>query len=519
MSRDLPSISQWKPPVAHALLRAVSRLVSTRFCSRDTASKRSPAPERRRVETRRGTQKCVRHGLFLPLVLALASPPLWPQAPVDLDKKLDEKISSALAKAGAPSVSVAVVKDGKLFYAKAFGTADLSAKRPADVNTRYAVGSISKQFTAAALLLLQEQGKLSLDDRVAKYFPDLTRAGEITIRQLLSHTSGYEDYAPQDYIIPDWTRPTTPQAVLDRWARKPLDFDPGTQWQYSNTNYVLAGKICEKVSGQPLVTFLREKIFQPLGMQSASDWPPEQTADAQAYTRYAVGPPRPVKREAEGWYFAAGELAMTPSDLAKWDIAFLEKKILSDRSYREFTSEVKLANGDSTHYALGLSLGEIAGIPVLQHGGEVSGFISSNTVLPTRAGAVVVLSNQDVVNMVAPLARQIATLVFVPGEKAPSATDTRRVQAILEGLRKGRIDRALFSANANTYFSQVALRDCKASLSPLGKLKSVTAISENLRGGMTHRSYRAQFARQALILNLYLLADGKYEQFLIEEQL
>jgi CubicO group peptidase (beta-lactamase class C family) len=307
--------------------------------------------------------------------------------------------------------------------------------------------------------------------------------------------------------------------VLDRWARKPLDFDPGTQWQYSNTNYVLAGKICEKVSGQPLVTFLREKIFQPLGMQSASDWPPEQTADAQAYTRYAVGPPRPVKREAEGWYFAAGELAMTPSDLAKWDIAFLEKKILSDRSYREFTSEVKLANGDSTHYALGLSLGEIAGIPVLQHGGEVSGFISSNTVLPTRAGAVVVLSNQDVVNMVAPLARQIATLVFVPGEKAPSATDTRRVQAILEGLRKGRIDRALFSANANTYFSQVALRDCKASLSPLGKLKSVTAISENLRGGMTHRSYRAQFARQALILNLYLLADGKYEQFLIEEQL
>ena len=454
------------------------------------------------------------------MVLALASPPLWPQPPVDLEKKLDEKISSALAKAGAPSVSVAVVKDGKLFYAKAFGTADLAAKRPADVNTRYAVGSISKQFTAAALLLLQEQGKLSLDDRVAKYFPDLTRAGEITIRQLLSHTSGYEDYAPQDYIIPDWTRPTTPQAVLDRWARKPLDFDPGTQWQYSNTNFVLAGKICEKVSGQPLVAFLREKIFQPLGMQSASDWPPEQTADAQAYTRYAVGPPRPVKREAEGWYFAAGELAMTPSDLAKWDIAFLEKKILSDRSYREFTSEVKLANGDSTHYALGLSLGEIAGMPVLQHGGEVSGFISSNTVLPTRdgRGRRAVQPGRGQHGGSARAADCDAG--FRARAKRPRPLPTRAgFRPFWRALQKGRIDRALFSDNANTYFSQVALRDCKASLSPLGKLKSVTAVSENLRGGMTHRSYRAQFARKAVILNLYLLADGKYEQFLIEDQL
>jgi hypothetical protein len=120
---------------------------------------------------------------------------------------------------------------------------------------------------------------------------------------------------------------------------------------------------------------------------------------------------------------------------------------------------------------------------------------------------------------VSPLARQIVTLVFVPEQQAPSDTDTRQVQAILEGLQKGRIDRALFSANANSYFSDVALRDCKASLTPLGKLKSVTVVSENLRGGMTHRAYRAQFARKVLTLNLYLLADGRYEQFLIEDQL
>jgi CubicO group peptidase (beta-lactamase class C family) len=433
----------------------------------------------------------------------------------ELEKKLDDQISSALKKAGAPSVSVAVVSGGKLVYAKAFGQSDIEAARAADVNTRYAVGSVSKQFTVAALLMLQEQGKLSLDDKVSKYFPQLTRASEITIRQLLSHTSGYEDYAPQDYLIPAWTRPTTPGAILDQWAGKPLNFDPGTKWQYSNTNYVLAGEIFEKVSGKHLVAFLREKIFDPLGMKSASDWPPAQASDAVAYTRYAAGPPRRVGREAEGWYFAAGELAMTPSDLAKWDIAFLEKKLLSPKSYAEFTRETKLSNGDSTHYALGLTLGEIGDMPMYQHGGEVSGFLSSNAVFPTRDGAVIVLSNEDVVNLVGPLARQIAVTAFQPASKEPTEASAKEVRKILEALTAGRIDRSLFTANANSYFSDQALADCKASLEPFGLLKTVTPVSENLRGGMTHRSYRAEFEKKSVTLNIYVLSDGKYEQFLI----
>jgi len=439
------------------------------------------------------------------------------QFPAELEKKLDERISSALQKAGAPSVSVAVVQSGKLVYAKAFGMADLATGRTATVETRYAIGSISKQFTAAALLMLEEEGRLTMDDRVSRFFPDLTRAGEITIRQLLSHTSGYEDYAPQDYIIPDWTRATTAAAVVKQWAKKALNFEPGTKWQYSNTNFVLAGQIFEKVSGQSLVGFLRERIFAPLDMASASAWPPGQASDATAYTRYAAGPPRATQREAAGWYYGAGELAMTPADLAKWDIAFLGKKILSTHSWEELTREVKLANGDSTHYALGVGVGEIDGMPAFEHSGEVSGFISSNAVFPTRDGAVVVLSNQDVVNLVGPLARQIATTVFLPERKEPSDRDTAQVRAILAGLQKGKIDRSLFTENANSYFSAAALRDCRTSLGPLGKLVEVTAVSESLRGGMSHQSYRAQFARKTLGLNIYRLAGGNFEQFLVEE--
>lgn len=443
------------------------------------------------------------------LLLFVLTLPLAAQQGSDRDRKLSEKISATLKDSGAPSVSVALVKDGQLVFAKAFGAATAS--------TRYAVGSISKQFTAAALLLMQEQGKLSLDDKVSKYFPELTRAGDISIRQLLNHISGYEDYAPQDYIIPDWTLPTTPQAVLDKWARKPLNFEPGTKWQYSNTNYVLAGAIFEKVSGQPLVAFLHDKIFQPLGMQSAGDCWEGSPADATAYTRFALGPPRPVKREAAGWYFAAGELCMTPTDLAKWDIAFLNKQILSAKSYEEFTQEARLANGDYTHYALGLQTGEFHQIPLIVHSGEVSGFISYNGVYPTRQGAIVVLTNEDGINLIGPVSSQMATIAFLPDEPPAAERAGDQVKTILGSFRNGKIDRPLFTSNANSYFTDQALQDIKKSLSGLGKLKSVTRTSETLRGGMTHRAYRAVYAKKSMSLNIYVMPDGKYEQFMIEE--
>lgn len=429
---------------------------------------------------------------------------------------LSDRIAAELQKSGAPSVSVAVVTDGKLTFAQAFGQADIAAGRRADASTRYAVGSISKQFTAAIILLLQEEGKLSLDDRVAKYFPNLTRAKDVTIRQLLSHTSGYEDFAPQDYTIPAWLKPTTPAAIMDRWGEKPLNFDPGTKWQYSNTNYTIAGAIAEKASGQSLIAMLKQRIFDPLQMTSAGDCLPVQPGDAIAYTRFALGPPRPSQREASGWYFAAGELCMTPSDLAKWDIAFLQHKILSARSYAEFTREVLLNDGDHTHYALGLSLRELNNMPEIQHGGEVSGFISSNAVFPTHNAAVVVLSNQDGMNLVAPLSDHIARATLVSPQTVPGDPEISRVQTIVEGLQQGTIDRSQFTSNALFYFTAAALADLKNSLLPLGKLKSVTVAGQSLRGGMTFRAYRAVFEKRTMTISTYRVPDNKFEQFMVE---
>ncbi len=448
--------------------------------------------------------------LLVPLCAFCADAP-------QLGPQLDQKIASTLAAFKAPSVSVAAIQNGRVTYARAFGMANLANNRPAETSTRYAVGSISKQFTTAALLLEQEHGKVSLDDKVSKYFPELTRANEVTIRELLSHTSGYEDYAPQDYLIPEWTKPTTPDEILSHWAKKSLNFDPGTKWQYSNTNYVIAGKILEKVSGQHLLPFLEENFFKPLGMTSASDCDVASPEDATAYTRYALGPPRPVGREGSGWYFAAGELCMTASDLARWDISFLQKKMLSAKSYEEFTREVKLKDGKSTHYALGLQVGDFHGTPMISHSGEVSGFLAANSIFPGKDAGVVVLSNEDGVNLIGPMTQEIASLLIDPPDSAAKREDAE-VRAILEQLQEGGIDPARFTPNAISYFSKEALDDYRNSLAPLGKLEVLTRQSQQLRGGMTHLSYRAHFEKNTVVLNIYIMPDGKFEQFLVEEQ-
>jgi len=241
-----------------------------------------------------------------------------------------------------------------------------------------------------------------------------------------------------------------------------------------------------------------------------------------AYTRYALGPARPALREGPGWYFAAGELCMTPSDLAKWDVAFLQKRILSASSYGEFTREVSLKNGDVTHYALGLHVGEFDNIPVTNHGGEVSGFLASNSVYPTRDAAVVVLSNQDAIELIGPIGNEISRWILEPEKRVSedhgSAGELQQVRGILEGLQRGQIDRSLLTSNMSFYFTDIALHDLQASLSPLGRLNSVTRQRESLRGGMTFRVYRAQFEKKALAVTVYLTPDGHYEQFVVVEE-
>jgi len=436
------------------------------------------------------------------------------QLSAELQSKIDKVATDALARTGVPSASVAIVKDGKIVVTKAYGTARLETNTPATPAMRYSIGSISKQFTGAAILLLQEQGKLSLDDKVGKYVPGLTRANEVTIRQLLSHTSGYQDYWPQDYVMPGMLKPTTAQAIMDRWAKIPLDFEPGTKWQYSNTNYVIAGVIIEKASGMPMWQFLQERIFKPLGMATAYDTDKAKLteSDPTGYYRFALGPLHPAPKEGPGWLFAAGEIAMTAEDLAKWDISLIDQKLLKPASYAELEKDTLLNNGLSTRYGLGVSVGSNNGRRAVSHSGEVSGFTAQNTVFPDDKAAVVVLTNQDAADAGGAITGAIIPMLSETSD-ASVAPKTEQTRKIFEGLQKGTIDRALFTDNANFYFSDVALKDFASSLGPLGPPQSFVQSSQSLRGGMVYRNYIVRFANKTLRAWTFEMPDGKLEQY------
>ena len=448
------------------------------------------------------------------LVLALAATPLFADdtLPADVDKVVNE----ILTKTGAPSASVAVVRDGKLAYANAYGFARLEPKTPASPSMRYSIGSISKQFTASAILMLAEEGKLSLEDRVVRWLPELTRAKDVTLRQLLSMTSGYQDFWPQDYVMPGMLQPATAQQIADTWAKKPLDFEPGTKWQYSNTNFVIAGMVVERVAGMPLIDFLRQRVFTPLQMTSVFDTDASAlpAGEPERYLRYALGPLRPAPKEGKGWMFAAGELAMTAQDLAKWDISLINESVLKPASYRELERETQLTNGTGTRYGLGVGVNTAEGRRVIAHGGEVSGFTAQNSVYPDQRAAIVVLTNLDATSASDQIATKIAQILFAETDPASEAA-TAQARKIFEGLQHGKIDRALLTSNANAYFSEQALKDFASSLGPLGTPQEFAQVSQSLRGGMTLRRYRVKFANKTLRAWTFAMPDGKLEQFMV----
>lgn len=452
------------------------------------------------------------------MVVRLAIPHAQPApaAARGLSAEVDAIAQNVLQATGVPSASVAIVRGDALVYTQAYGHARLSPALMATPAMRYSVGSISKQFAASCVLLLQEQGKLSIDDPVGKYVPGLTRGNEVTIRQILSHTSGYQDFWPQDYVPPRMLKPISAQAILDRWARRPLDFDPGTKWQYSNTNFIIAGLIVEKASGVPFWPFLEQHILSPLGMKSATDADgrPSGKDEPIGYFRYALGPARPAPVTGRGWMFAAGELAMTPADLAKWNLSIINQTVLKSASYHEFETEVRLKNGVGTHYGLGIEVLSLNGHRELEHSGEVSGFTAENIVLPDDKIAVSVLTNQDAASAASQIGQRV-TRVLLQHDTPEDRRQTALARKVFDELRAGRIDRSLFTANANAYFTAQAVHDYATSLAPLGKIESFTPTTVQGRGGMTYRGFLVEFADKTVSISIYEMPDGKFEQYLI----
>ena len=450
-----------------------------------------------------------------------------------LVRRIDAAVTRVLAATGTPSVSIAVIRDGKMVLTRAWGLARETPRVAATPDTRYAIGSISKQFSAAAILLLQQDGKLRLDDRVGRHLPGLPHGNDVTIRQLLAHTAGYEDYWPQEYVPPYMRKAADVPQILKIWAARPLTIPPGQQWQYSNTNYVVAGAIVEKVSGVSLFELLRARIFRPLGMSSVFDFTKGQppALAAEGYSQYGLGPRHPAPKEANAWLFAAGDLAMTAKDLALWDLSIISRSVLDSASYREQETEVRRADGTATGYGLGVQIGTRGQERTVWHAGGVSGFEATNIVYPTSRAAVSVLANGEF-GAVSSIAQIITGSLFAAGAQSDNPQEWPRIlspmavalstrpaavqaRTIFESLQQGKLDRSRFSENGNAYFTRQAVDEFAASLAPLGPPMHFWQASEEKLGPMTGRRYYAWFADRTLFVSTIELSDGRFEQFLV----
>ncbi len=332
-------------------------------------------------------------------VMLVASSAAW--AGGEVEAPLAERLDAALKplfKPDAPGATVIVTKDGMPVFRKAYGLADVDSKTPMQPDMQLRIGSITKQFTAVAILMLAEQGKLSLQDDITRFVPDYpVKEKRITIEQLLQHTSGIPNYTGMVMLGMSADRDKTVQQMIDSFKDQSLDFEPGARWSYSNSGYFLLGAIIEKVAGTTYADFLAKHIFEPLGMEDTAYEGHERSAQRRitGYREGFLSGYRPAEAVSMTQPFAAGALVSTVDDLARWDAAISSGSLLKAESWKQAFTPCALPNGAKCAYGYGWRLGTLRGHRMAAHGGDIAGFNSEAVRLPDDKVFVAVLGNSN----------------------------------------------------------------------------------------------------------------------------
>jgi CubicO group peptidase (beta-lactamase class C family) len=308
-----------------------------------------------------------------------------------------DKILSEQFKPGETGCAALVARNGEIIYRKAFGMADLELSVPMQPEMVFRIGSITKQFTAVAILQLMEQGKLSLQDEITKFIPDYPMNGHsITIEHLLTHTSGIKSYTNvpefQEYIRTDMK----PEEVIDLIKSKPMEFAPGTRWNYNNSGYFLLGYIIEKVTGKTYQEYLQENFFTPLGMTSSCYGDDTKIIKLRA-SGYQPGKDGTVNADFMSMLlpYAAGSIMSTVDDLYKWNRAVHSYKLVKKETLEMAHTPYSLTDGKSTGYGYGWFLSHLQGSPTIEHGGGINGYLTSSVYLPDEDLFVALFSNNN----------------------------------------------------------------------------------------------------------------------------
>lgn len=294
----------------------------------------------------------------------------------------------------SPALAVLVSRDGDVLFEQTFGGADIEDQRLADIHTKFRIGSVTKQFTAAAILKLQEHDELQVADKLSKYFPDFPRGDEITLHHLLTHTSGIHSYTAEPAFAARVTSPIAVDDLISEIQTYDAEFDVGEKWEYCNSGYLLLGRIIEIVSGQTYATFLKEQFFDSLGMQDSGIYENGTTyvneAKGYSFVDEVVQPAKPWNMS---WAGGAGQLYSTLHDLMKWNEGVFGGEVLSESSLEAAFTPAVLNDGSATQYGYGWMISEVRGLKVITHNGGLDGFATHLSRYPDQNVTFVAMSN------------------------------------------------------------------------------------------------------------------------------
>jgi D-alanyl-D-alanine carboxypeptidase len=414
-----------------------------------------------------------------------------------------------------PGMSLAIARNGVLMYASGYGYRDMQKRSPADAGTVYNIASMTKQFTATAIMLLQEDGKLSVDDSLARYLPDYRFAKGITLREMLNHISGIPDYS----IVDDVPHKATAAQFVDLIKDSPLDFSPGSRFEYSNTNYVILGMIVEQVSGESYGDFLAHRVFQPLGMRTTSArMIPQDVPDGAVGYTYANGKIVAAPQTADDLGYGDGTIDASVTDLVRWDAALDNGRVVNRASWRAMTFS-PLSHGYAMRggYGFGLDLAHLYGRRYIFHQGLNVGFAGENATFPDDGLEIAALSNGDpfdedlffrrVVSIIEPptAAQAAADLNAAPGE---DPIITKQVTALLAGMQRGSIDRDLVTAEYARALTPAVMRQMCADAAVAGTPRRVIYRGRTYRDRKDFVFYDVYYPDSVVAVDAAIGANG-----------
>jgi D-alanyl-D-alanine carboxypeptidase len=432
---------------------------------------------------------------------------------------IDAIVTAQMALQRVPGVSITIERGGRIVYAKGYGYRDTASAIAVDPATYFEIGSITKQFTAAAIAKLVLDGKLHFSDTVATYLPDAPHAAEITIAQLLNHTSGVHDYlgtyGVQPFLYSTTARPADLYGLV---STLPLDFPPGTRFAYSNTNYIILGAIIERVSGMTYDAFLRTRLFAGTPFAGISYGAPAGKIVSDGYE--GGDQKKPLTIWSPNVSYAAGSLYATPTELARWDDAFFHGRVVAPAMVAQLTTPPKLPDGKPTSYADGWIASQLDGHRMIAHSGGIPGFSTSNSYFPDQDLAIVVFGNAInsgegaitrgiLRTFVAPTAAAVAA------ENTPAAGEdaaiTARMRAEWNAVCSGTLDRSRYAPATSAALTDAMVQRVGADLVRLGTPSAFVFVSKRIIGGSTVYVYRVITPARSDLMQLSINGDDKID--------